>query len=74
MTFRIKAALVPPPGVGFTTVRAPVPTEARSVALRLTVRVVAFTRVVGRALPFHFAVDSVTKPAPVKVICAAWFE
>jgi hypothetical protein len=49
----VSALEVPPPGVGFTTVMAAVPTAAMSAAVMAAVNCVALTNVVVRALPFH---------------------
>jgi hypothetical protein len=58
---------VPPPGVGFTTVTAVVPVEARSVARIAAVNCEELTNVVARLTPFHCTTEFVTKFPPLTV-------
>jgi hypothetical protein len=63
----VSAFDVPPPGVGFTTVTAAVPEAAISLAEIIAVNCVEFTNVVGRALPFHCAMELAMKLVPLMV-------
>src|SRR5206468_3255993 len=63
----VRAAEVPPPGVGVMTVTEAVPAVAMSAAGIAAVSCVALTKVVVRAAPFHCTVLPVTKPVPVAV-------
>ena len=58
---------VPPPGAGLTTVTAAVPEMAMSLAVIAAVNCVALTKVVVRALPFHWATDVLMKFVPFSV-------
>lgn len=60
-------ALVPPPGAGVTMVTCAVAAATRSAAGMIAVSVVADTKVVVRALPFHRISEPATKPVPVAV-------
>lgn len=60
-------AETPPPGVGLVTVTVAVPPLAMSAASIVACTLVLETNVVGRAPPFHRAVDEVTKFVPVIV-------
>ena len=64
---KIDARDVPPPGGGFVTVTCTVPAAAISDAEINAVIWVAFTRVVGRALPFQFTTELPVKFAPFTV-------
>src|SRR5437762_9464052 len=63
----VRAADVPPPGAGVTTVTEAVPVAAMSAAGIAAVSCVALTKVVVRAAPFHCTVAPFTKPLPVSV-------
>src|SRR5438309_1013735 len=63
----VRAADVPPPGAGVTTVTEAVPVAAMSAAGIAAVSCVALTKVVVRAAPFHWTVAPFTKPLPVSV-------
>src|SRR6516225_4441397 len=58
---------VPPPGLGFTTVTKAVPALATSEARILAFSREGLTKVVARALPFHFTTDAETNPVPLTV-------
>lgn len=64
---RFTAPVVPPPGVGVTTVIAAVPPAAISAAVIAAVSWVALTNVVTRGLPLIFATDELMKLVPVSV-------
>ena len=64
---RFTAVVVPPPGVGVTTVIAAVPDAAISAAVIAAVNCVALTNVVARGLPLIFATDELMKLVPVSV-------
>jgi hypothetical protein len=64
---KVSAFDVPPTGAGLTTVTDPVPEEAMSAAVIAAVTCPEFTNVVVRALPFHCAVEFVTKFVPLIV-------
>src|SRR5207245_8753468 len=53
-----------PPGLGFTTFTQAVPALAMSVARMLAANRDALTKVVARALPFHFTTEPETNPVP----------
>jgi hypothetical protein len=55
LTVKVKAPLVPPPGV--FTVMDNVPAAARSAALRIALNCVPLTNVVVRLAPFTWMVD-----------------
>src|SRR6267143_2550975 len=61
------AAVVPPPGVGVTTVTLAVPAVAMSAAVMAAVSWVALTKVVVRVLPFQRTVEPLRKLAPFTV-------
>ena len=64
---RFTPLVVPPPGVGVTTVIAAVPDAAISATVIAAVNCVALTNVVARGLPLKFATDVLTKFVPVSV-------
>lgn len=68
---RFTALVVPPPGVGVTTVIAAVPEVAISAAVIAAVSCVALTNVVVRGPPLKFATDELMKLVPVRVIVNA---
>ena len=57
----------PPPGVGLNTVTWAAPADATSLAEMEAVSCVALANVVGRLLPFHCTIESVTKFEPLTV-------
>jgi transcription initiation factor TFIIIB Brf1 subunit/transcription initiation factor TFIIB len=63
----VSALEVPPPGAGVITVTAAVPTVAMSEAMIAACKVVAETKVVVRAFPFHWTVEEKMKLVPVTV-------
>jgi hypothetical protein len=63
----VKEPEVPPPGAGFETVTIAVPTEAMSATVISACRLVLETKVVARAVPFHWTAEDETKPVPVTV-------
>jgi hypothetical protein len=65
------AAELPPPGAGLLTVIDALPAACRSPVLTCAVSDVALLYVVGRAAPFHIAVDDEMKFVPVSVIVTA---
>jgi len=58
---------VPPPGAGFTTVTDAVLALAMSDERMLAVSCELLTKVVERAVPFHFTLEVETKPVPFTV-------
>ena len=64
---KLRAAEVPPPGAGVTTVTGTLLAVAMSAALMAVVSCVALTNVVVRALPFQFTVEPFTKLVPFTV-------
>jgi len=66
-TLNIMLADVPPPGVGFSTVTGKWPTVERSAVEMVVVTLVASTKVVGRAEPFHRTLAPLTKLNPLTV-------
>src|SRR5439155_13134505 len=64
---KVCAAEVPPPGAGVTTVTDAVPVAATSAAGSAVVSLVALTKVVVRAAPFHCTVLPATKLLPLAV-------
>src|SRR5678816_4362308 len=66
-TLNIMLADVPPPGVGFSTVTGKWPTVERSAVEMVAVTLVASTKVVGRAEPFHRTLAPLTKLNPLTV-------
>lgn len=64
---RFTALVVPPPGVGVTTVIAAVPEVVRSAAVIAAVNCVALTNVVARGLPLNCATDELMKLVPLSV-------
>jgi hypothetical protein len=58
---------VPPPGAGVITVTVAVPAVAMSAAVTAACKLVLETKVVVRALPFHWTVEEDTKLLPVTV-------
>ena len=67
-TVMLPALLVPPPGVGFTTVTFNFPAVATSVALRVLVICVALTTVAACAVVPTSTVEPATKLVPTMVI------
>src|SRR6266850_1621815 len=67
LTGKVCAAEVPPPGAGVTTVTDAVPVAATSAAGIAAVSLVALTKVVVRAAPFHCTVLPATKLLPLAV-------
>jgi hypothetical protein len=57
----------PPPGEGLTTVTEAVLKLTLSVAKTVAVSFESLTKLVARALPFHFTVEPDTKPVPFTV-------
>jgi hypothetical protein len=53
----VRAGEVPPPGEGLSTVTVAVPVEVMSAAVTAACKLVFETKVVERALPFHWTVD-----------------
>jgi len=64
---KVSALEVPPPGVGVETVTEAVPPAAMSALVICACSWVLDTKVVERALPFHFTVESEIKFAPLTV-------
>ena len=60
----VRAAELPPPGAGFTTVTCAVPCAAMSVAGIIAATCVGLTWMVARLFPFHWMVELGTKPLP----------
>jgi hypothetical protein len=60
-------AEAPPPGVGLNTVTLDEPGDAISAEGTVVVSVVAFTKVVTRAVPFHSITEVLTKFVPLAV-------
>ena len=58
---------VPPPGAELSTVIVTTPAVAMSDALMVAVSLELLTKVVLRALPFHWTVELAIKLPPVKV-------
>ena len=63
----VRAAEVPPPGVGVKTVTVAVPATAMSPAEIAALSWEADTSVVGRSEPFQRTTDPYTKPEPLTV-------
>jgi hypothetical protein len=63
----VRAAEVPPPGEGLSTVTLAVLTELMSAVVMAACKLVLDTKVVERALPFHWTVDVGMKFVPVTV-------
>jgi hypothetical protein len=63
--------LVDPPGPGLLTVREPTLAFCRSAAIKTTCNVVALTKVVVRADPFHNTTELASKPVPMSAMVAA---
>src|SRR6266404_29508 len=61
------AAVVPPPGVGVTTVTLAVPAAAMSAAVIAAVSWMGLTKVVVRVAPFQRTVEPFTNPVPSTV-------
>ena len=61
----VRAADVPPPGAGVTTVTGTVPAVAMSAAAIVARTSVALTNMVGRLTPFHCTTDELMKLVPV---------
>jgi hypothetical protein len=66
-TVKVSALEVPPPGVGVETVTGTVPLVAMSAAVICACSWALDTKVVGRALPFQFTVESEIKFVPLTV-------
>ena len=64
---KVAAEEVPPPGAGVETVTLAVPAVAMSAGVIAAVRLVLETKVVVRALPFHWTMEDDTKFVPVTV-------
>ena len=63
----VRTEEVPPPGEGLTTVTLAVPVEVTSPAVMAAFKLVLETKVVERALPFHWTVEVGKKFVPVTV-------
>ena len=63
----VRAAEVPPPGEGLSTVTLAVLTELMSAVVMAACKLVLETKVVERVLPFHWTVDVGMKFVPVTV-------
>ena len=63
----VNALETPPPGVGVETVNIAVPAVAMSAAVIAACKLVLETKVVERALPFHWTAEEETKLVPVTV-------
>src|SRR5947209_20254465 len=64
---RVWARDGPPPGPGFTTLMAGLPSSARLVAGIATCSCVLLMKVVGRAAPFHCTTELLLKFVPFTV-------
>src|SRR3954463_14868251 len=64
---KVCGELVPPPGVGFTTVIDDNAAVATFAAITAAVNCVELTYVVVRFDPFHCTCEAATKPVPVTV-------
>ena len=71
LTVKVCAFDVPPPGVGFTTVRLNMPPVVRSLAGIEAVTCVELTNVVVRGEPLKFTIDVETKLVPFTVMVKA---
>jgi hypothetical protein len=67
VTLNVTEFDVPPPGVGFVTVTAGVPTAVTSLAKIAAVICDAETKLVVRGLPLTFTTDELTKLVPLTV-------
>jgi hypothetical protein len=61
------ALVVVPPGPGFCTLALPIPGIAVSNAESAAWSVAAFTKIVGRGVPFQSTVELLSNPAPLRV-------
>ena len=64
---KLTALEVPPPGAGLTTVTGLLPAVATSAAVICAFKVFELTKVVVRALPFHWTTDALMKLPPLSV-------
>ena len=67
LMLKVRAAEMPPPGAGVTTVTWAVPAVAISAAEMAAVSWVVLTKVVVRVVPFQLITEAVTKLLPVTV-------
>jgi len=64
---KLTALEVPPPGAGLTTVNGLFPAVATSAAVIWAFNILELTKVVARALPFHWTTEALMKLPPLSV-------